>query len=82
MISIKRERWVVVLDDTKIFCGLARHYQFKEIDDIGNTSIKTYLSENKARAGFEASWMNAKKFMADGRVKFVKTVESIEEVEE
>lgn len=82
MISIKRERWVVVLDDTKIFCGLARNYHFKEIDDIGNTSIKTYLSETKARTSFKASWWDAEKFMADGRVKFIKIVESIDEVKE
>lgn len=55
-INIKRKRWVIVRNGTDIFCGLARHYEFKPIDDIGNTAIKTYLSRKKAIASFENSW--------------------------
>ena len=43
---------------TEVFCGLARHYQFKKISEIGDTAIKTYASRNKALAGFESSWSN------------------------
>jgi hypothetical protein len=39
-----------------IFCGLARCYQFKPINEIGNTSIKTYLSRDKAISAFNSSW--------------------------
>ena len=37
---------------TEIFCGLARSFNFKPVDNIGNTAIKTYLSKNKALASF------------------------------
>lgn len=53
---IKRKRYVIVRDGTHIMCGLARQYYFKPITDIGNTTIKTYLSEKKAIAGFKKSW--------------------------
>lgn len=41
---------------TEIFCGLARNYTFKRVDEIGNTAVKTYLSQNKALAAFGDSW--------------------------
>lgn len=37
--TIARKRWVIIKDN-KIFCGLARNYKFKPIDDIGDTAIK------------------------------------------
>lgn len=55
--KIERKRWVIMRNNrTEIFCGLARHYEFKPVDNIGNTAIKTYLSENKALSSFESSW--------------------------
>jgi len=58
--EICRVRYIVVRNNrTEIFCGLARHYQFKPIDDIGDTAIKTYLSEKKAKSSFISSWFNA-----------------------
>lgn len=52
-----RRRWVIMRNNRKeIFCGFARNYQFKEIDNLGNTSVKTYLSKNKAIASFENCW--------------------------
>lgn len=54
---IERKRWVIMRNNrTEIFCGLARNYQFKKVNEIGNTAIKTYLSENKALSSFESSW--------------------------
>ena len=54
---IERERWVIMRNNrTEIFCGLARNYQFKPINDIGNTAIKTYRSKNTALSSFESSW--------------------------
>ena len=79
--KIERERWVIVKSN-EIFCGLARHYQFKPIDDIGNTAIKTYLSKNKAEASFLSSWWNSKKLLESGEAKAVKVIESLVEVEE
>lgn len=54
---IERKRWVIMRNNrTEIFCGLARHYQFKNVNDIGDTAVKTYLSKNKALASFKNSW--------------------------
>lgn len=52
-----RERWVVFREsDDKIFCGNARNYQWKDLKDIGNTNICTYMSEKKALAAAIASY--------------------------
>lgn len=76
MINISRKRWVIVRDDGYMFCGLARKYEFKPIDNIGNTAIKTYLSRNKAIASFERSWND---YYDDNRYRAVEVDESIVE---
>lgn len=54
---IERKRWIITRNNrTEIFCGLARNYQFKNVNDIGDTAVKTYLSKNKALASFRNSW--------------------------
>lgn len=54
---IERKRWVIMRNNrTEIFCGLARNYQFKNVNDIGDTAVKTYLSKKKALASFKNSW--------------------------
>lgn len=79
--KIERERWVIVKGD-EIFCGLARNYQFKPMDNIGNTAIKTYLSKNKAESSFIASWRDSKKLLESGEAKVIKVIESLISVEE
>ena len=74
--KIQRERWVIIRDGKDIFCGLARQFQFKPINDIGDTAIKTYLSKNKAISAFERSWG----FSVSG-CEAVKVIESIESEE-
>lgn len=55
--KIERERWVIMRRNrTEIFCGLSRNYQFKSVDDVGNTAIKTYRSKKTALSSFESSW--------------------------
>ncbi len=76
-LHIQRYRWIIVRDRKEIFCGLAQDYQFKNIDDIGSTAIKTYSSEQKARYGFLNSWGNAQKLIDAGRVEFVQVIESL-----
>lgn len=57
--KIQRKRWVIMRNNrTEIFCGLARNFNFKSIDDIGNTAVKTYRSKNTAINSFEKSWWN------------------------
>lgn len=78
MINIIRKRWVITRDGTDIFCGLARRYQFKPFDNIGDTAIKTYLSRNKAVASFESSWAK----YDNNRYKAIEVTESIMESED
>lgn len=75
--KIQRKRWVIMRNNrTEIFCGLARSFNFKPVDDIGNTAIKTYLSENKALASFESSWYGTPNF----EVEAVENTETYETV--
>lgn len=83
--DITRIRYVVMTSDRKkIFCGLARNYQFKDIEDIGDTSIKTYLSEKKAKSSFLSSWEYSEEedFCDGGKFIVVKVIESITEIDE
>lgn len=79
--KIERERWAIIKGD-EIFCGLARNYQFKSIDNIGNTAIKTYLSKNKAESSFITSWRDGKELLESGEAKVVKVIESLISIEE
>jgi hypothetical protein len=58
-INIRRKRYIILRQEKEqleIFCGLARNYSFRPISDIGDVPVKTYLSEKKALAAFNASW--------------------------
>jgi len=80
-VIIKRTRYIVMRNDGAIFCGLARNYQFKPVEKIGDTAIKTYLSENKAKASFLSSWWDSKKEDFDsGKYKVVEVNEIIEAI--
>lgn len=83
MIDIKRERFCIVTDDNRIFCGLSRNHFIKDIDNIGDTPIKTYSSEQKAKTSFLSSWLGSEKEdFETGKYKVVKVIESISEVKE
>ena len=79
--KIERERWVIIKGN-EIFCGLARNFQFKPIDNISNTAIKTYWSKNKAESSFLSSWRDSKELLESGDAKVVKVIESLISVEE
>lgn len=56
-LNIKRNRYVVMTADKKeIFAGLARNYRFVDVDKLGDTPVKSYLSEKKAMSSFLQSW--------------------------
>ena len=80
MLNIKRERYVIIRDDSEIFCGLARNYQFKKIGDIGNTSIKTYATKETAQKAVVSNVWYADEMIVQGRIKIVKVLEGIEEI--
>lgn len=47
--KIERKRYVVMRRNrTEIWCGLARQFHFKKIDEIGESAIKTYRTEKQA----------------------------------
>lgn len=55
--NFSRERWVVFREaDNKIFCGSARNYEWRDLKDIGNARIATYMSEKKAISSATASY--------------------------
>ncbi len=82
MLTIKRTRYVVVNNHNEIFCGLAQHYTFKPIDNLGNTAIKTYLSERKAQLSILSSWHGStKEDFEDGTFRVIKVTETIAEDE-
>jgi hypothetical protein len=55
--NFSRERWVVFRkSDNKIFCGSARNYEWRALDDIGNARIVTYMSEKKAISSAATSY--------------------------
>lgn len=55
--KITRKRYIITRNNqTEILCGLSQNYTFKRIDNIGNTAIKTYQSENTAITSFKKSW--------------------------
>lgn len=73
--KIQRKRWVIIRNNEEIFCGLARNFTFKPIDNIGDTAIKTYLSKAKAEAGFIKSWWMPDKENWEA-VEVIETIES------
>jgi hypothetical protein len=55
--NFSRDRWVVFrVADDKIFCGSARNYEWRAVEDIGNARIATYMSEKKAISSATASY--------------------------
>mgnify|MGYP003433886365 CR=1 FL=1 len=51
--KIERKRYVVMRKNrTEIWCGLARDFYFKPIDNIGQTAVKTYRTANQAKKSF------------------------------
>ena len=54
--KIERKRFVVMRKNrTEIWGGLARHYKFRPISDIGEFAIKTYRTEKQALSSC-SSW--------------------------
>lgn len=76
----KRELIEIPDGKEKIFCGLARNYQLKEINDLGDTAIKSYLSKKKAESSFMSSWWHGDDLIKKNIARAVKVTECITEV--
>jgi hypothetical protein len=75
--EIVRKRWVIIKGE-EIFCGLARNYQFKPINNIGDTAIKTYLSKEKAESSFKSSYKRfGEELLRTGKVQAIEVIESL-----
>ena len=54
--QIRRRRFVIMRKKrTEIWCGLAKNFYFKDINEVGDTAIKTYRTVKKAISGC-SSW--------------------------
>lgn len=50
--KIQRKRYIVMRKNrTQVWCGLAKNFSFRNVDEIKDVSVKTYRSEAQARAG-------------------------------
>lgn len=79
-----RVRWTIVKNNNEILCGYTGNIQFKPIDKVGNSTIKTYLSEKTAINRFNQVFGrlgNSMKYreVYDGvKYKAVKVIEQID----
>lgn len=75
--NVSRVRYIIVNDKGEIFCGLARNYHFKSLSELGDTAIKSYVSERKAKSSFISSWYGSKPEDFDNnKYQIVKVIES------
>ena len=56
--NLQRERWVLRTQDGKILVGQQRNYNWRELKDVKDARIASYLSEKKAmRAAESQGWL-------------------------
>ena len=68
--KIERKRYVVMRKNrTEIWCGLSKNFYFKPVNEVGETAVKTYRTENQAKSGC-SSW--------DREFEVVPVIETIE----
>ena len=78
VLNIKRERYVIIRDDSEIYCG---SYLFGKIVNLANNiQIKTYATKETAQKAFISNVWYADEMIAQGRIKIVKVLEGVEEV--
>ena len=79
MIEIKRKRYIIIRKkDGYIFSGLAKAFDFKDPNNLGDRAVKTYKSKIVAQRSFENSWHRLD--WNDFEIKPV--IEIIKEIEE
>ena len=70
--KIERKRYVVMRKNrTEIWFGLSKNFYFKPVNEVGETAVKTYRTENQAKSGC-SSW--------DREFEVVPVIETIETV--
>ena len=54
--KIQMKRYIVMRRNrAEVWCGLSKHFSFRNVDEIKDVSVKTYRSEAQAKAGC-SSW--------------------------
>ena len=54
--NITRKRFIVMRNNrSEVWCGLSKHFYFKPVSEVKDTSVKTYRSQAQAEAGC-SSW--------------------------
>lgn len=54
--KIQRKRYIVMRRNrTEVWCGLSKHFSFRNVLEVKDVSVKTYRSEAQARSGC-SSW--------------------------
>lgn len=56
--NIQRDRWVLRTKDGRILVGQQRQYEFRNLDDIKDARVATYMSEKKAMGAAERHGWN------------------------
>ena len=81
-LKIERKRYVIMTSDKEeIFVGIARNMHFRKLEELGDVSVKTYLSEKKAKSSFLQSWSGSKKSdFETGKYIIVPITETLVEV--
>ena len=82
-IKIERQRFIIMTSDKKeVFVGIARNMHFRRLDELGDVSVKTYLSEKKAKSSFLQSWSNSREedFNEGGKYIIVPIMETLSEI--
>lgn len=52
--TIQRPRWILRRADGKILVGQRQNYEFRDVADIKDARIATYMSEKKAMRAMES----------------------------
>lgn len=82
-IKIKRKRYIIMTSDKKeVFVGTSRDMHFRKLDEIGDISVKTYLSKKKAKSSFLQSWSRSREedFEPGGKYVVVPIIETLSEI--
>lgn len=82
-VVIERKRYIIMTSDKEqVFVGIARNMHFRKLDELGDVSVKTYLSEKKAMSSFLQSWSGSKKsdFETGGKYIVIPIMETLAEV--
>jgi hypothetical protein len=59
--NLQRERWILRRGDGKILVGQKQNYEWRNIEDVKDARIATYMSEKKAMSAADShDWTNSK----------------------